>query len=159
MRLRQISVVVGRRGLAPQVKVGLLCLNLPPDGEAAEHEQGKDEQLLHAPDPSSYRMRTLALAYRSARQILFELLKAPVFYFRHLAREAGERDERQAAEQEEHAVTADRVEQHEKRDRDHTIGSCRALFPLLSRSMPNGHVQYHSPHSQLPHQPRFPDKS
>jgi len=47
------SVVVGRGGLAPEVEVGPLCLDFPPDGQTAEHEQGKDEQLLHCVGPSS----------------------------------------------------------------------------------------------------------
>jgi hypothetical protein len=47
------SVVVGRGGLAPEIEVGPLCLDFPPDGQTAEHEQGKDEQLLHCVGPSS----------------------------------------------------------------------------------------------------------
>src|ERR1700753_2153590 len=40
-------VQLTRGGLGPQVDLGPVRLHLPPDGEHADAQQGKDEQLLH----------------------------------------------------------------------------------------------------------------
>src|SRR5215472_620422 len=47
------SVIVGCGRLTPQVEVSTLRLDLPPNGEAAEHQQGEDKQLLHCAGPSN----------------------------------------------------------------------------------------------------------
>src|SRR5580658_8102088 len=41
------TLLVGGRGLSPQVKLGPVGLHLAPDSRDAEHDDGQDDQLLH----------------------------------------------------------------------------------------------------------------
>src|ERR1039458_1636708 len=43
-------VVAGRR-LGPQIELGAVSLDLPPDGEYAKPRQSEQQQLLHGADP------------------------------------------------------------------------------------------------------------
>jgi hypothetical protein len=42
-----VLVQLASGGLGPQVDLGPVSLHLPPDGENAKTQQGKDKQLLH----------------------------------------------------------------------------------------------------------------
>lgn len=64
-----MSVVIGRGGLTPEVKVGTLGLNLPPHRETAKNNHDEDQQLLH---PA---MLPACRARRSPSEILFNLLQ------------------------------------------------------------------------------------
>src|SRR5689334_25033832 len=46
------SVLVGCRGLGPQVEFGPVGLDLAPDGERAKPEHGEDDELLHSEESS-----------------------------------------------------------------------------------------------------------
>jgi hypothetical protein len=64
-----MSVVIGRGGLTPEVKVGTLGLNLPPHRETAKNNHDEDQQLLHSA------MLPACRADRSPSEILFNLLR------------------------------------------------------------------------------------
>jgi hypothetical protein len=66
-----MSVVIGGSGLAPEVEVGTLGLDLAPHRETAKHNDDEDEQLLHAVSlpltrqgPAQARAKDLPLVFR-----------------------------------------------------------------------------------------------
>lgn len=73
-----MSVVVGGSGLAPEIEVGTLGLDLTPHRETAKHNDDKDQQLLHAV--------SLPLARQGPAQAL---AKDVPLVFRDLAPESG----------------------------------------------------------------------
>jgi hypothetical protein len=65
---RPARLLVGRRSLGPQVELSPVSLNLPPNGDRTQTEQGDYKQLLHDRKPFQLRRPGSLANARASRE-------------------------------------------------------------------------------------------